>query len=43
MKPLNNLANKILSETYLRVQLAFMKVQTHSSSEPPLPLEYNQD
>ena len=41
MKPSNNLENKTPSDTYWRVQLVYMKVQAHSSLEPPL--EYNQD
>ena len=41
MRPSNNLENKTFSDTYLRVQLVFMKVDAHSSLEPPL--EYNQD
>ena len=41
MKPPNNLEKKILSDTYRRVQLVRMKVQAHSSLEPPL--EYNHD
>ena len=41
MRPCNNLENKTLSDTYWGVQLVCMKVQTHSSLEPPL--EYNQD
>ena len=41
MKPPNNLEKKILSDTYWRVQLVRMKVQAHSSLEPPL--EYNHD
>ena len=36
-----NLENKTLSDIYWRVQLVYMKVQAHSSLEPPL--EYNQD
>ena len=39
MRPSNNLENKIASDTYCRVQLVCMKVQVHSSLEPPL--EYN--
>ena len=41
MRPLDNLENKILSDTYWRVQLVYMKAQAHTSSEPPL--EYNQN
>ena len=41
MRPSDNLKNKTLSDTYRRVQLVCMKVQAHSSLEPPL--EYNQD
>ena len=41
MKPSNNLEHKTISDTYLRVQLVCMKVQVHSSLEPPL--EYNED
>ena len=41
MKLSNNLENKTPSDTYWRVQLVYMKVQAHSSLEPPL--EYNQD
>ena len=41
MRPSNNLEHKTLSDTYWRVQLVFMKVQTHSTLEPLL--EYNQD
>ena len=37
----NILENKTLSDTYLRDQLVCMKVQAHSSLEPPT--EYNQD
>ena len=33
MKPSNNLENKTLSETYWRVQLVCMNVETHSSLE----------
>ena len=40
MRPSNNLENKNLSDTYWRFQLECMKVQGHSSLEPPL--EYNQ-
>ena len=39
MSPFNK--NQTLSDTYWRVQVVCMKVQTHSSLEPPL--EYNQD
>ena len=41
MRPLINLENKTLSDTYWKVQLLCIKVHTHSSLEPPL--EYNQD
>ena len=41
MKPSNNVENKTPSDTYLRVQLEFKKVQAHNSLEPPL--EYNKD
>ena len=41
MRPFNNLENKILSDTYQRVQLVCMKAQAQSFLEPPL--EYNQD
>ena len=41
MRPSNNLGKKISSETYGRVQLVFVKVKAHSSSESPL--ECNQD
>ena len=41
IRPSNNLENKISSDTYWRVQLIYMEVQTHSSLEPPL--EYDQD
>ena len=41
MRPSNNLENKTPSDTYRRVQLVCMKVQSHNSLEPPL--EYNQD
>ena len=41
MRLSGNLEKKSPSGTYLRVQLAFMKVQSHSILEPPL--EYNQD
>ena len=41
MKPSNNLESKTLSDTYLIVLLVYMKLQSHSSLEPPL--EYNQD
>ena len=41
MKPSNNLEKKTPSDTYWRVQLACMKVQTDSFLEQPL--EYNQD
>ena len=41
MKPSNNLENKTLPDTYWRVQVVCMKVQAHSSLEPPM--EYSQD
>ena len=41
MRRPNNLENKNLSDIYQRVKLVCMKVQAHSSLEPPL--EYNQD
>ena len=41
MRPLNNLENKTPSDTYRKIELVCMKVQSHSSLEPPL--EYNQD
>ena len=41
MRPSNNLENKTPSDKYWRVQLVCMKVQAHSSLEPPL--KYNQD
>ena len=41
MRPSNNFENKTLSNTYGRVQLECMKVQAHSSIEPPL--EFNQE
>ena len=41
MRPSNNLENKTLSDTYWRVQLECLKVQAHSSVEPPL--KYSQD
>ena len=41
MRPSNNLENKTLLGTHWNVQLVCMKVQTHSSLEPPL--EYNQN
>ena len=41
MRTSKNLENNIPSDTYWRVQLVFIKVQTYSSSRPPL--EYNQD
>ena len=40
MRLSNNLENKTPSDIYWTVQLIYMKVQVHSSSEPPL--EYNQ-
>ena len=36
MRPCNNLEIKTGSDTYWRVQLVCMKVQAHSSLEPPL-------
>ena len=41
IRPLHNLKNKFPSDTYWRIQLVCMKVQAHSSLEPPLG--YNQD
>ena len=41
MRPSNNLENTTPSDPYWRVQLVCMKVEAHSSLEPPL--EYNQD
>ena len=41
MKPSNNLENTTLSDTYWKVQLVCVKVQAHSSLEPPV--EDNQD
>ena len=41
MRPSKNLESKTISDTYGRLQLVCMKVQAHSSLEPPL--EYNQD
>ena len=41
MKTSNNLENKTSSDTYWRVQLECMKVQSHKSLKPPL--EYNED
>ena len=41
MRPSNNLENKTPSDTYRKIELVCMKVQSHSSLEPPL--EYNQD
>ena len=38
---MGNLENTTLPDTYCRVQLVCMKIQAHSSLEPPL--EYNQD
>ena len=40
MRPSNNLESKTPSDKCGRVQLVCMKVQAHSSSEPPL--KYNQ-
>ena len=42
MKPSNNLENKALSEIYRKVQLVAMKVQAHSSLEPPLECSQDQ-
>ena len=36
MRPSKNSGNKIPSDTYLKVQLGYMKGKAHSSSEPPL-------
>ena len=41
MRPSTNLESKIPLDTYRRGQLVYMKVQAHSSLEPPL--EYNPD
>ena len=41
MRPSNTLESKTPSDTYLRVQPVCMKVQAHSSLEPPVA--YNQD
>ena len=41
MRTSNNMENKTHSDTYLRVEVACMKVQACSSLE--VPLEYNQD
>ena len=41
MTPSNNMENETPSETYWRVQLVCIKVQTQSSLEPPL--EHNQN
>ena len=41
MRPSSNLENKTPSDTCSRVKLACMKVQGHTSLEPPLV--YNQD
>ena len=41
MRPSNDLENKIISDTYWRVQLVCMKVQTHSVSQSPM--EYNEN
>ena len=41
MKKSINLEKKVLSGTYSTVPLVCMKVQAHSSLEPPL--EYNQE
>ena len=41
MRPSSKLENKIVSDTYWRIQLVCVKRQAHTSSEPPL--EYNQD
>ena len=40
MRPSNNLETKTLLDRYRRIQLVCMKVQVHTSLEPPL--EYNQ-
>ena len=40
MRPSNNLENQTPSDIYSRDQLVCMKVQAHSSVEPPL--EYSQ-
>ena len=42
MGPSNNLESKISSDAYWRVQLVFMKVQAHISSEPPLEYSHFQ-
>ena len=34
-RPSNSLENKIPPDTYWRVQLEYMKVQAHTSSQPP--------
>ena len=39
MRPSNNLENNTLSNTYWKVQLVWMKVQAHSSLEPPVESE----
>ena len=41
MSPSNNLENKIISDTFCRIQLVCVKAQAHSSLEPTLA--YNQD
>ena len=41
MRPSNSLENMTLSDTCWSVQLVCMKIQDHSSLEPPL--EHNQD
>ena len=41
MRPSNDLENKIISDTYWKVQLVCMKVQTHSVSQSPM--EYNEN
>ena len=41
MKPFKNLESRIPSDTYWKIQLVCLKVQVHSSLEPPL--EYNKD
>ena len=41
MRPYHNLKNKIPTDTHRRFQLVSIKVQAHSSLEPPL--EHSQD
>ena len=43
MRPSNNLESKIPSVTYWRVQLLYVKVQVHSSLEPSLVYNQEQD